>query len=162
MIRKKVALTVMVFMVCAGMLAAAIEKEVELPLGTQVEAPTADKLILVLPSGQRLELEGVTTIQAGFPRCVLRGPGGGILAQGIQAKFVQPSTEKLVILPSAIRLVAVGDDLMWVRQGAPVPPGSYIRVNEEVVWLPAKLQFLKAGSQVIPAPNPKNPSEVPR
>lgn len=159
---KSASLIVMIFMVSAGILAGAIEQEVELPLGTQVEAPAVDKLILVLPSGQRLELEGVTTIQAGFPRCVLRGPGGGILFHGMQAKFIQPSTEKLVELPSAIRLVAVDNDLMWVRQGAPVPPGSYIRINEEVVWLPAKIHFLKAGSQMMPPPNPKKPGVVPR
>jgi len=159
---KSASLIVMIFMVCAGMLAGAIEQEVELPLGTQVETPAAGQLILVLPSGQRLELEGVTSIQAEFSRCILRGPGGGILMHGIRAKFLQPATEKLVVLPAEIRLVALGDDVMWVRQSAPVPPGSYIRINEEVVWLPAKIHFLKAGAQAIPVPNPKKPGVVPR
>ncbi|MBN1196326.1 MAG: hypothetical protein JXA62_02880, partial [Candidatus Aminicenantes bacterium] len=128
--QKIVFFVAMMALVCAGMhLHSAEEMTVELPLGTKVESPAPSQWVFVLPDGQRLELQGTGDLQAGFQQCLLRGPGGKILAQGTQAQFVQPSTEKLMTLPTGIRLIAIDNEVIWARQGAPVPEGSYLRIN---------------------------------
>lgn len=150
--QKLLLFAVVMTMLCAGMqLNAAEEMTVELPLGTRVKSPAPAQWVFVLPDGQRFELQGAGDLQAGFQKCVLRAPGGKILAQGTQARFVQPSTEKLMVLPSDIRLIAIDNEVIWARQGAPVPEGSYLRINREVVWLPAKLHFMKVQTGNMPA-----------
>ncbi|HDP94802.1 MAG TPA: hypothetical protein ENN40_05510 [Candidatus Aminicenantes bacterium] len=150
--QKLMLFAVIMAVVCAGtQLHSAQEMTVELPLGTAVESPAPSQWVFVLPDGQRLELHGSGDLHAGFQKCVLRDPGGKILAQGSQAQFVQPSTEKLLVVPSGIRLIAIDNEVIWARQGAPVPEGSYLRINQEIVWLPAKLHFLTFQTRNAPA-----------
>jgi len=160
--QKLVLFAVGMMLIFSGMQLAAIDKEMELPLGTKVETPMPNQLVLVLPDGRRLELHGSGNVLAGFQRCVLRGPQGKILTQGMKVTFVQPSTEKVMVLPPSVRLVAYDDQVVWARQGAPVPDGSYLRIDDEVVWLPTKLHFTTLPARNLPITNPKKPGIVPR
>lgn len=145
----------MVCLVFAVTLPGSIEKNLELPLGTQMEKPAPDHLILVLPDGHRLELTGGGDILAGFQGCTLTDPSGKVVHRGMRVRFVNPSMEKMVKLPTGVRLVAIENDLVWARQGAPVPPGSYLMFETQVIWLPAKLSYVASSNQLHPQPPPR-------
>ncbi|MDY0296527.1 MAG: hypothetical protein RB296_04335 [Acidobacteriota bacterium] len=153
---------VMVAFLVMPVYADAVEKEVELPLGTKRIDSSPDQLVFLLPDGKRLELTGGNSAAGFFQQCVVKGPQGGTLLQGGRAHFVQPSIEKLVVLDPSVRLVAIDDDVTWVRQGAPVPEGSYLRIGDEVVWLPAKLHFTMLPGKIELPPPPGRPKVQPR
>ena len=144
-----------VCLVFAVTLPGSIEKDLELPLGTQMEKPAPDRLILALPDGRRLELTGGGDILAGFQGCTLTDSSGKVVQRGMRVRFVNPSMEKMVTLPAGVRLVAIENELVWARQGAPVPPGSYLMFETQVIWLPAKLSYLASSTQSHPQPPPR-------
>lgn len=152
----------LVWMACVAILPGAIENELVLPIGTRMENPAPGQRALILPDGHRLVLNGPGSVSAGFTGCVVYDPAGKLVCRGTRIQFVNPSIEKVVALPAGVRLVAIGNELVWARQGAPVPPGSYLMIGGEVTWLPTKLVYLSAPERSLPIPPPVKPPVQPK
>ncbi|HOW86656.1 MAG TPA: hypothetical protein P5119_12405 [Candidatus Aminicenantes bacterium] len=125
-------LALALFLTLAGT-AAAQGRSITVPKGTKAEMLGPESFKLTTPAGYVFTITSFkkTGKAAGKPDevgilgdCGIRDPKGKVVATGFEG-----------VLKSAPAIAAAGKALK------DIPPGEYIKIDDEVTWLPATMQF---------------------
>ena len=127
--------------------AAGAQQSLILPKGTTAQKLAAGHVLFSLPNGQKAEVKNYDPKSGSFGSCVIYLPGGKPLATG-----------KGGTLGGAGR-AGIDDEVTWGKKGAAgTEPGDYVKIDDEVTWLPATLKFEVTG--VIDPDPPSRPGQA--
>jgi len=142
-----------VLLLCLAGTAAAQSKTVIIPKGTKVEKLGPGQFKLITPNGCTFDITSFKKTGKGqgtqgavgiIGDCGIKDAKGKVIAtgsNGVLRGVVQPNDRS--------------------RSVAPAPPGDYIKIDDEITWLPATIQFPSlhvfnrmALQQLSPQPDP--------
>jgi hypothetical protein len=143
----------------APSLVSAAEKKLTLPKGTRVEKLGPGELRFVLPNGRTAEIKGYDARSGILGDCGVYAKGKLVMkgTRGSFVKVIDPDPPLIVKAPGQNGFVVFRGAVINLKTLSVVPKSDYVEIDDEVTWLPARIEFAAGPggkNRLSPQPDP--------
>lgn len=140
----------------------AAEKTVILPKGTRVEKLGAGSFRFVLPNGRTAEIKGYDARTGILGDCGIYSKGKLMMKgnRGNLRGIIDPDPPSIIKASKGNGFVVFQGAVIDLKALSIVPKTDYIEIDDEVTWLPARIEFTSgAGGRTALSPQPDPPGK---
>jgi hypothetical protein len=153
-----VALLLGLALAAPGLISSA-EKKLTLPKGTRVEKLGPGAFRFVLPNGRTAEIKGYDARSGILGDCGVYAKGKLVMkgARGNLVKVIDPDPPLIVRAPGRNGFVVFRGAVINLKTLSIVPRTDYVEIDDEVTWLPARIEFAAGPGgkdRLSPQPDP--------